>query len=176
MRYNPVIFWGGAAVLAFGMKTFVLDDGQAAGRVAEGDDNVIAVSSGDGAMAEARARAEASLPQFLAHAASGDLEQPMLKVAFPTPAGAEHIWVTEFSESGDGRFLGLLSNEPVGMEGYHLGSRVSFARDQISDWSFMENGTGYGFYSVRALVPHMSEEQQVAVAAFLSADPLPQGW
>lgn len=176
MDFKRIFGWAVVLVFLLAAKAYLNDDSSIAGRGDDGADNVTYVDRLDPEMNKARASAEASLPQFLEHAAAGQLEQPLLKVAFSTVNGLEHIWVEEFAAAETGGFYGYLANEPVAIEGASYGSRVEFTRLMISDWAFTENGRGYGFFTVRAILPGMDAQTRAQTVAFLSPDPVPEGW
>ena len=140
--------------------------------------------TGDAEMSAAETEAQANLDRFLAHALNGaGLGRPNadLKVAFPVTghgnAEAEVIWVSRFKRDAGG-FSGELSNEPNAMPGLHLGDRVTFTRDQIRDWGWMDGASGklYGHYTTRVITRHLPPEQAAPLLELLSPQPVPSGW
>lgn len=177
MRYNPVIVWGGLALIVFAAQQFGFFDSKTSVAGANAENNVVITPTGDNEMDQARAAATATLPAFLAQVA--DMPQDtgaMLKVAFPIQSGNEHIWVAQFTQVEGDTYQGVLANDPVYMPGQSLGDAVTFNLAQVSDWSLILDDRGYGFYSVRALLPRMKEDQRAGAMAFLSEDPMPAGW
>lgn len=162
------------AVIAFGAFGFsekAVADAQ--------DSNVVGVAADDPTMTAAIQEAQKHLPRFLEKLQTSPetWQNPALKVALEGAGGAiEHIWVTGFQEVSPLKFEGRLDNEPVNLPGLSAGDTVEFTADQISDWSFLENGRGYGFYTVRALLDTIPEAQAEQMRAFLSEEPLPEGW
>lgn len=148
-----------------------------AGSLAEAPSGVLLAPAEAPGLAQARRLARESLPSFLSRAslAPEGWSNLGLEIGVPATGGTEHVWVSDFSSTGAGRFEARLANDPVGFEG-QVGDRIRFDQDQISDWAFVSGGRGYGFYSVRALLPGMAEAQRKSVQVFLSPRPLPWGW
>ena len=105
-----------------------------------------------------------------------------LKIRVETGNGSsEHIWVSDFTPT---RFIGnkaiefegVFSNGPVNVPDMELGDAVAFSRFVIEDWGLVVEGRGYGFYSVRAFLPHMEPEEAAQLHAFLAPNPLPDDW
>ena len=146
--------------------------------VADAADHTISFANDDPAMNEAQEEARGHLDRFLATVmqdngvARGDAA---IKVAMPTDAGHEVIWVTPFAIH-NGTFLGRLANEPQEIPG-HAGDTVHFSRGQVRDWSFMgPDRRIYGSFTTRALLPHLDPNQAEEIAAILSDNPLPTDW
>ena len=104
-----------------------------------------------------------------------------VKIRIKTESGSEHIWVSDLSPTKFiGRkpieFTGLLSNKPEDIAGMELGDQIAFSRFVIEDWGLVVEGRGYGFYSVRALLPYLPEEEAVPLNAFLMPSALPDDW
>ncbi len=73
-------------------------------------------------------------------------------------------------------FTGDLTNEPDDLAGLHHGDSVAFTYDQISDWYFTMNGKGYGYFTLRAMLPRLPKEQAEQFKEFLSPNPVPENW
>lgn len=141
-------------------------------------DATIQLRADDAAMTEAVAAAKGSRATFLAEAADApeSWSDVTVKVALQGARQIENIWISNFERLDETLSIGLLANDPVDMPGSAAGDPVEFRRDQIVDWAFVENARGYGFYTVRALLPRMEPEQAAAMESFLAEDPLPAGW
>ncbi len=184
MKYGfPVkrmMFWGGLAAVAWvAQQMGLLSPNQStavAGTTA--DNNVMQVATEDTSMQDAVATAQASLPTFLEAAANAPAswQTVTVKVALEGETQIENIWISDFRKDGDDQYRGLLGNDPVDLPGMKAGDEVQFSYAQIRDWAFVEEGKGYGFYTVRAMLPMMDEAQADGMRAFLAADPLPKGW
>ncbi len=175
-----IAFFGGlAAVLWISQQVGFLPT--SANTAVEGTDagnNVMQVHNEDQAMAEAQRSAIATLATFMdaAETVPDSWEMATIKVALEGSEQIENIWVSDFRHLEGARFVGKLGNDPVNLPGLKAGDEVEFTYGQINDWAFIENGRGYGFYSVRAMLPMMEEAQANGMREFLSADPLPAGW
>ncbi|MDJ0827674.1 MAG: DUF2314 domain-containing protein [Rhodobacter sp.] len=173
------LFWGGLALLVMvGQQTGLLSSKSSASVGVDVENNVVRVRSGDQTIEEAVRQARQSLPAFLerAESAPSGWEMVSLKVALEGDTMVENIWVSDFQRPGFEIFTGRLANDPVDLPGLKAGDLVKFSYDQISDWAFVENGRGYGFYTTRVLTEGISEEELAMMNAFLSPDPVPTGW
>lgn len=163
-----------AALLAAGFVAANAGTGALAG------DRVLDVAQSDVAMNDAQAEARRTLESFLAHTLGPDgqsLPGATIKVAMPTSdGGAEVIWVEPFEADGGG-FTGRLANAPNDLPGLSLGDEVRFGEAQVRDWAFWgEDGSLYGSFTTRVLLPRMRASQAARVAAVLSTEPVPPGW
>lgn len=136
-------------------------------------DNVVPIATQDSEMNAAIAAARATLPQFEALLADGQLADsfPKVKVGLDSDDGSvEHIWVAEPQFSGD-TIHGVLDNEPALLSGRHRGDAVSFRRDQVSDWSYVRDDRLFGNYTTRVMLPQLEPAQREELTAFLSETP-----
>lgn len=82
----------------------------------------------------------------------GEKSRAMVKVRFETgPDAAEHLW-TLVKSTGDGRTTGEVVNQPhaTGLPG--KGELVTFTRDRVSDWAYIdEAGNPQGLFVERLL-------------------------
>lgn len=150
--------------------------------VAAGD-SVIGLASDDPVMSAAAREAQATLPRFMTRLSSDPwlAKTAFLKVALPVTVGNtgatdEVIWVTGFRETAPGRFQGKLAREPDHLMGLSAGSTVGFATTQIRDWAAVIDGRGYGYYTLRAMLPVIKAEEAVELRDFLAPEPVPAGW
>ena len=166
-------------IVAGSVLYFVVADTDTPNNTAQDGDGIVTVSETDSAMNAAIAEARLHLDDFFAHAETdgSKWDGQFIKVGFPvSDLDQEHIWVVDFQRLDSGRFIGRLSNEPANLPDLHFGSKVEFSDDMISDWGFMADGHGYGYYTLRAVIPIMKEQDASAAKAFLATDPLPQDW
>lgn len=170
-----VMFWAVLAISASVVQSVGFIDGDHAAMAQGGD---VYVPSDDAAIEQSRVDAQSELPTFLKIAKSDPehWEAMSVKVALPTDDASEHIWISEFTRINGTRYEGILSNDPVNLPDLKAGDCVEFTYDQIDDFGFIEGGQGYGFYSVRAILPLMSEQQAASYGGFLSPDLLPSYW
>ena len=141
-------------------------------------DPVILFADDDPELHTAMAKARDSLPGFLNFIASGsdNMDGFGLKVAFQGDTHVEHIWVAEVVDHGEGRFSGRLANAPDQLGRLRIGDKVTFFDHQISDWSLVRDGKGYGFYTVRVMAAYMTPDQAGLLRGFLSDTPVPAEW
>lgn len=101
------------------------------------------------AIKEAQARFDELLSAFRLR---GEKSRAMVKVRFETgPDAAEHLW-TLVKSTGDGRATGEVVNQPhaTGLPG--KGELVTFTRDRVSDWAYIdEAGNPQGLFVERLL-------------------------
>ncbi len=144
-------------------------------RASPTDNNVLTLGTENELMRAAEASATETLPRFLELAATnpGNWQDISVKVGIQGTEMVENIWIGDIEKLDETLFAGQLANEPVDLGGLEIGSRVEFDLDQITDWSVVIDGRGYGYYTVRAITDMVSDEEAAQINAFLSSDPLP---
>lgn len=170
-----VLFWAAVAIGA----SVVQSTGFTNANQNETAETGVVLQPGDNAAIEdARREARRELPTFLKIAKSGAerWDGVSLKVAIPVGDSFEHIWITEFSRANGTGYEGRVSNPPKGHSDLQSGDRIEFVYDQIDDFGFVQDGMGYGFFSVRAILPMLDRTQAASYRSFLSTDPLPSYW
>lgn len=82
----------------------------------------------------------------------GEKSRAMVKVRFETgPDAAEHLW-TLVKSTGDGRTTGEVVNQPHAKKLPGKGELVTFTRDRVSDWAYIdEAGNPQGLFVERLL-------------------------
>src|SRR5262245_28792821 len=102
-------------------------------------DAVVHMSREEPAMRKAFSRAAATLTGFLNLAANPKqgTSNYALKVAISEGRNTEYFWVSAFSNEGD-VFTGTLDNEPRLVKKHKLGERITFKREQIADWTYID--------------------------------------
>lgn len=179
IAWRRVAFWGGlAAVVYVAQALGFLGGGNEVSAAFNDDNNFVEVAEDDALINASIEDARKTLPVFLEHAASApeSWSNVALKAALQADGPVENIWISGFQATDTGSFVGRLDNDPVYLGDLTAGSVVEFGYDQIVDWAFVENGVGYGFYSVRALVGSMTDEQAEALSAFLAPGTVPATW
>lgn len=124
-------------------------------------DEVVMANDDDPVMAEAIKKARATLDDFLKRYESKkpNVDDYKLKVMITDKHGTEHFWVQPFKQKKDGSFEGTLANSPQIVRSVTAGQKVTFKRDKISDWGYVEDGKQFGSYTVCALFKSMPKEQ-----------------
>jgi uncharacterized protein YegJ (DUF2314 family) len=110
----------------------------------------------DPAMRGAFEKARASLDEFLkkAKAPSADTNNYALKVGIKDAQGnTEYFWIGDFVEK-DGRFTGVINNEPRVVKTVRSGQSYSFPRSHIVDWTYIDTKERrmYGNFTACALM------------------------
>ncbi|MCF2870181.1 DUF2314 domain-containing protein [Octadecabacter sp. G9-8] len=144
-------------------------------------DPVEAFASDDAQMNAAMDAALTTLPAFLENQtddAGNAIGQTSVKVAFEIGTDAfEIIWVSGFNWDGGVNMAGFLANQPNYMGDLNAGDRVEFTTDMVRDWSLTEpDGTMWGNYTTRVIVPQLDADTAAALNAMLSPDPVPSDW
>lgn len=134
-------------------------------------DPVVGYSTSDAQMNAAMAAARESYPSaFLGAIRAREGEDFLLKAGIDTPGnGREHIWTAPISISST-EITAELVNEPVYFEG-HVGDEITFAPEQISDWSYRRDGKLHGNYTTRVMLPELPQDEAARLRAILA--PLP---
>jgi uncharacterized protein YegJ (DUF2314 family) len=144
-----------------------------------GPGGVIGYEATDARMNAAIDEARRTLPFFLEAFVTSPEDQRSafsLKLGLTTyDGGVEHIWVSNLRLEG-GAFVGELANEPIGLPGMALGSPVDVDLDRVSDWSILAKEGLYGGFTMRVMLADMPPQQREEMQAYLSAQPLPEGW
>ena len=171
--------WGGLAAVVLGLEmTGHLDT--AVARVS----SVVQALQGSGRdtfetdIAAAQLTAQQYLPRYLAAAvrAPEDWELRALKVMLDPARPETAVWVETFDVAEGEAFTGrrILSKQPDGAAAET--EDLTFTIDQIVDWAFVRDGTGFGYFTVHASLPYMPEAQAVVTRNFLAEQPLPSHW
>jgi len=146
-----------------------------------GGDAVVDFANGDPDMAAAMMAARETLPLFLdkiTDSAGNGVGNSSVKVAFDIgDQSTEVIWVSAFQWDGDTQMTGRLANQPNYMGDLNAGDEVTFTTDMINDWALTAaDGTMWGHYTTRVIVPQLDEETANALNAMLSTEPVPADW
>ncbi|MBP1848960.1 DUF2314 domain-containing protein [Rhizobium halophytocola] len=122
------------------------------------------VATADPALAAASMKAHDGLDDFLAKEANppAGTSNYAVKVALADdqnggvtvggePRNAEYFWLIDVEPEGDG-FSATLANEPEVVRNVRNGQKISFKKDDIYDWTYMDNGKLVGNYSACAIL------------------------
>jgi uncharacterized protein YegJ (DUF2314 family) len=133
-----------------------------------GDGNVVTLPADDPGLAEAKAQAVATVPEFLRRLAApgADVASAAVKAPLPVPGGTEHVWLAGVRCEG-GEFVGTVDNEPSPKTGVRSGDTVRVRHSEISDWKLVENGRLVGGFTIRYFMSRMPAKQRAALSAAL---------
>lgn len=125
----------------------------------EDEPTIYDVASGDQEMNAAIEKATQTLDDFNAALSNPEIENPALKVQFQNAADIEHMWIGEI-EYNDGKYSGILTNEPEYITEYKMGDKIDIDNSKISDWMYIENGKLVGGFTIKVLRDRMSDEER----------------
>jgi uncharacterized protein YegJ (DUF2314 family) len=121
------------------------------------NDQVTFVEDEDPAMNRAFEKARASLDEFfrLAESPRAGTEGYAIKVALSDGTHTEYFWVNQFEVDGT-EISGVLNNEPELVMTHKMGERLTFKREDVVDWTYMEPAAHrmHGNFSACALLSH----------------------
>ncbi len=119
------------------------------------------VKGDDPQMAEAFAEARSTIEQFIQALQNPKPSQSLFSVKVPIGDGEniEYIWLHSVQIQGS-RFMGIVDNEPSISTDVSVGDRVSVAREEISDWMYVEEGKLTGGFTLHALRNGMSQRER----------------
>lgn len=117
--------------------------------------NFATVSNDDPYMAIAKQKARETLPGFLALAKTPrpSTEGFSIKVGIRDRGHTEFFWITPF-EQKDGKFSGVINNEPRNVRNVSYGERITFSEADIADWLYFDSGRMKGNYTGCAIMKH----------------------
>jgi uncharacterized protein YegJ (DUF2314 family) len=95
--------------------------------------------------------ARATLPEFLTlvRGPRRDIKAFAIKVRITDGTHVEYFWVTPFAEAS-GRFSGTIDNEPDTVKTVKSGDQITFTRDDIVDWTYLDGRGMRGNYTLCA--------------------------
>lgn len=124
----------------------------------------------DSEMDVAMKNARMTLPIFSKALSNKSCENHAVKVAIKDGEDVEHFWLVDI-EPSDGGYTGTLNNEPGLVSNVAIGDQIDAIGEDISDWMYFKEGMMHGNYTLRVLLPNMSEEEAVMYRPILA--PLP---
>lgn len=149
---------------------------------ARAGDPVFPYEQDDPDMAAAIEVAQQSLPRFLVAALPDERQTAprfMVNVAFPKTGASdefEHIWVRSFRGSIDAPIEGFLANVPVGLAGWHIGTKVRFDANSVTDWSNVSDADRlHGAFTLRVMHADGAMGDTPFEQVF-ERDPVPADW
>lgn len=117
------------------------------------------VKASDAEMNEAIEKAKQTLHDFNAALLNPEIEVKSLKVKFQNQTDAEHLWLSNIMFK-DGKYTGILDNEPEYFTEYKIGDTIDVDDKNISDWMYIKNGKLFGGYTIKVLRNRMSESER----------------
>jgi len=118
-------------------------------------------------MDAAIARARSEIDSFIAEMSKGTGTDFSVKVAIEDKDETEHFWLKDIVYR-NGKFEGVIDNEPGMVSNVKRGQRWSAKKAEISDWLFMRDGKMYGNYTLRPLLKTMPEEKAAELKSILA--------
>jgi len=127
----------------------------------EGQPPVTYVEDDDPKMVAAIEKARSTVDQFITALNNPKQSQSAFSVKLLVKDGdhKEHMWILPVRYK-DGKFHGTINNEPDKVTTVKIGDEVDVARDQISDWMYVENRKLKGGYTLRVLRDSVSEKER----------------
>ncbi len=83
-----------------------------------------------------------------------------IKKPYKTDVGHEHIWIIDVTLQGD-KYLGVINNTPEYTNEIKLGDTVLVAKNEISDWMYIEDNKLRGGYTIRTLRKNLSDSEKI---------------
>ncbi len=126
-----------------------------------GEPNMFDVQENDADMDRATRRARQTVGKFIAalqHPTPSQRDFQVNKL-FVKGEHGEHIWLTDVKFTGN-RFVGIVDNRPTNLPDVKIGTRASVNPDEISDWSYVDNGQLVGGYTVRVLYSELTPQER----------------
>ena len=74
-------------------------------------------------------------------------------------SNSEHIWLADVHFNGN-RLVGVVDNKPYYIKGLKVGAKASVNPDEITDWSYVENGHLVGGYTIRVIYTELSSQEK----------------
>lgn len=129
----------------------------------EGEPDVVFVESMDNEMNMAIEKARETFKNDFYQALlskNPDFSNFTLKQRFDVPEGdGEHIWIGDIVFH-DGKYSGIVQNEPIQTLDVKLGDEVVVNTDNLSDWMYYDKNIVKGAYTVKVLRKTMTDEER----------------
>ncbi len=132
----------------------------------------IAERAVDAALAEAVAKARATLPLFwerLEKPASNE-ENFAVRIRFRTSAsGSEDMWAVDVEREGES-VAATIDGAPRDVPGVQHGQRVKVPLARIVDWYFFRDGKMHGGQTIRAMLPVLPKRERDKFESMLAPE------
>jgi uncharacterized protein YegJ (DUF2314 family) len=128
----------------------------------DGEPPIQYVDNDDPKMNAAIEKARSTADQFIAALAKPKKSQSSFTVKYRVADGddGEHMWIDPVMFK-DGKFHGKLANEPDIVKTVKLNDDVSVAKEDISDWMYVDDGTLVGGFTLRAIRDSLTPKKQI---------------
>jgi uncharacterized protein YegJ (DUF2314 family) len=126
-----------------------------------GQPPVVHFADDDPLMTAAIDQARATVDQFIIalEAPTPVQESFAVKVAIKDGDEVEHMWVNPVRHE-QGRFIGATNNDPESVTTVKLGDEVVVAKEEVSDWMYIDDGKLVGGYTMRVMRDGLSPEER----------------
>lgn len=130
-----------------------------------GSDSVTSVSAEDLEMNKIIDEARKTLPLFLEVLGDESISKDSKSVKYPfdtdvgSDSSVEHIWLSDITVE-DGKYFGIVGNDPFYIKNMKLGDKVEFDIKKISDWSYFKDGHIIGGKSIKYFYDRLTEEER----------------
>lgn len=128
-----------------------------------GEPDVVLVESKDNEMNTAIEKAKKTFKTDFHNALlskNPDFSNFTVKQRFDVPDGdGEHIWIGDIVFH-DGKYSGIVQNDPVETIDVKLGDEVVVNTDNLSDWMYYDKNIVKGAYTVKVLRKTMTDEER----------------
>ncbi|MCW3162020.1 YegJ family protein [Chryseobacterium oryctis] len=128
----------------------------------EGEPDVVYFENSDAEMNSAVQQAQKTLSEFQKALEDNNPNHSnfTLKQRFDTSdGGGEHIWIGEV-QLKNGKYFGIVQNEPVDVKTIKLGDSVEVPVERISDWMYYDKNVVKGAYTIKVMRKFMSPEEK----------------
>lgn len=117
-------------------------------------------------MDQAIAKAKKTVDKFIKVLQSGKGKHFAVKAPIHDGEAVEHFWITDLSYK-DGKFIGLINNDPGIVKNVTIGQKWTIDKKDISDWMFMRDNKMHGNFTLRPLLKTMPEAEAKKLRAIL---------
>ncbi|PBJ06124.1 YegJ family protein [Flavobacterium sp. ACN6] len=125
----------------------------------ENEPTIYGVESENEEMNAAILKANETLNDFNAGLSNPNADSQALKIKFSNAKGIEHMWIGDIVFK-DGKYSGILNNEPEYVTEFKAGDKIDIDPSKISDWMYLENGKLFGGYAIKVLRNRMTNEEK----------------
>jgi uncharacterized protein YegJ (DUF2314 family) len=176
LRIPRVLFLAAVLVACAGVGGACAQPGKKAQSSASTTGTVVRVRSEDEAMNHAIDRARAISGDLLARLRNPPATQSYLgvKVRVGGEDGAEHIWLYGVHLEGE-QIVGRLLDDAEYYPNVHRGDEMRVTPAEISDWMVIDGGRACGGFTVRVMLPMMSEAERADYFRSMEITRLPEG-